>query len=556
MKTRLKLNISRPLKVITLLLLMLLIGSAQANSPALAQDSQTTAFVNVNIIPMDTERVLENQTVIVEGDRITAISPMGEVTVPDGAKIIDGNGAFLMPGLADMHTHFDYDYDHPETLIFYLANGVTTVRNLNAIPQDFVWREQVAKGELLGPTIYSSGNIIVGLPAEYDRIPFMSRAIVIAAPVIIGLLIWLITWLVSKFTPLIADFGQIKRFILPTLAGLLLVGGLLAWFIPLTTYTKILIAPFVSVPESEAEARQMVRDQYADGVDFIKPWGYLPRERFFAVMDEAEKLGVYTAGHTNTAPEFISLRETFEAGQDEIVHADEFTQYFWIGYDPAVNDWVEYEIDMDLIEEVAALVAEYDIAVTATLMANEMPLLGMEDMEGLLQRPEYQIVRPEIMETWRTRGRFINWQAQKTYRREQWRPLLMDLTKAFNDYGVLLNLGTDVSVEGIVPGFSAHQELLLLVEAGLTPFEALSTGTRNPALTVARMVGDGDWGTVAVGNRADLMLLPNNPLDDVAHTQERLGVMVRGQWFTQAELDELVDAYVATFRADDVIAEK
>jgi imidazolonepropionase-like amidohydrolase len=123
----------------------------------------------------------------------------------------------------------------------------------------------------------------------------------------------------------------------------------------------------------------------------------------------------------------------------------------------------------------------------------------------------------------------------------------MALTKALHDHGALLNLGTDVSVEGLVPGYSAHQELPLLVEAGLTPFEALSTGTRNPAQTTARMGADGDWGTIVEGNRADLILLPHNPLEDVTHTQERLGVMVRGQWFTQAELDGLVDEFVATY---------
>ena len=123
----------------------------------------------------------------------------------------------------------------------------------------------------------------------------------------------------------------------------------------------------------------------------------------------------------------------------------------------------------------------------------------------------------------------------------------MELTKALQDHGVLLNLGTDVSVEGIVPGYSAHLELPLMVEAGLTNFEALAAGTRNPALTTARMGADGDWGTVVVGNRADLILMPNNPLEDVTHTQDRLGVMVRGQWFTQAELDALVDEFVATY---------
>ena len=115
---------------------------------------------------MDTERVLENQTVIVEGDRITAIGPVDEVAVPEGAEIIEGNGAYLMPGLADMHNHLDFDAD-PNFMRLYLAQGVTTLRNLNAIPEHLTWREQVANGELLGPTIYTSGPAVVGLPPDF-----------------------------------------------------------------------------------------------------------------------------------------------------------------------------------------------------------------------------------------------------------------------------------------------------------------------------------------------------------------------------------------------------
>jgi imidazolonepropionase-like amidohydrolase len=82
-------------------LLLLLVSSSQTTNLVLAKGSKTTAFVNVNVIPMDTERVLKNQTVIVEGDHITAIGPVDSLAVPLGAKIIDGNGAYLMPGLVD-----------------------------------------------------------------------------------------------------------------------------------------------------------------------------------------------------------------------------------------------------------------------------------------------------------------------------------------------------------------------------------------------------------------------------------------------------------------------
>jgi adenine deaminase len=91
----------------------------------------------------------------------------------------------------------------------------------------------------------------------------------------------------------------------------------------------------------------------------------------------------------------------------------------------------------------------------------------------------------------------------------------------------------------------------LLVEAGLSNFEALATGTRNAAQVTGRMGAADDWGTITAGNRADLILLTNNPLEDVVHTQERLGVMVRGQWFTQTELDGLVNELVASYDTQD-----
>ena len=83
---------------------------------------------------------------------------------------------------------------------------------------------------------------------------------------------------------------------------------------------------------------------------------------------------------------------------------------------------------------------------------------------------------------------------------------------------------------------------------GLRPvYEALAAGTRNAAHVAGRMGADSAWGTVVVGNRADLMLLSENPLEDVTNTQVRLGVMVQGQWFTQAELDAMVDEFIATY---------
>ncbi|MCP4401715.1 MAG: hypothetical protein GY801_30995, partial [bacterium] len=164
MKTYFYLCIKRLFTTIGLLILILLFGVPQAGIPALAQESQTTAFVNVNVIPMDTERVLENQTVIVEDGRITAIGPVDEITIPDSTEIIDGQGGYLMPGLADMHMHLKNDktYNDPEQLLFFLSQGTTTIRSLGTAPKAFPWRGQVERGELIGPTPYMMGPTLIG----------------------------------------------------------------------------------------------------------------------------------------------------------------------------------------------------------------------------------------------------------------------------------------------------------------------------------------------------------------------------------------------------------
>lgn len=136
-------------------------------APQSSQASQSIAFVNVNVVPFDGERILEAQTVIVSDGRIAKIGPAANVKVPAGALKIDGRGKYLMPGLADMHVHL-----HPgagkqddlagQQLQLFLANGVTTVRNMIGKPEHLFLRERVAKAELLGPTIYTAGPPLLG----------------------------------------------------------------------------------------------------------------------------------------------------------------------------------------------------------------------------------------------------------------------------------------------------------------------------------------------------------------------------------------------------------
>ena len=113
------------------------------------------AILHVHVIPMDRERVLDDHTVVIADGKIAEIGPTSSVKVPPSAKKIDGSGRYLIPGLTDAHVHL---YSAIEFRL-YIANGVTTVFNLDGRPAHVLWRKQVANGEILGPTIFTTGPI-------------------------------------------------------------------------------------------------------------------------------------------------------------------------------------------------------------------------------------------------------------------------------------------------------------------------------------------------------------------------------------------------------------
>jgi imidazolonepropionase-like amidohydrolase len=156
-------------KACLLLLVTLAINCfAQGPKPASeTQKNQAVAFVNVNVIPMDRERVIEDQTVIVRDGRIAEIGPASKTKVPEGAQRVDGKGKYLMPGIAEMHGHMPHPNQGEQIarsfLTLFVANGITTVRTMygfhdNSIPI----RDKVARGEMLGPKLYVAGPAMSG----------------------------------------------------------------------------------------------------------------------------------------------------------------------------------------------------------------------------------------------------------------------------------------------------------------------------------------------------------------------------------------------------------
>jgi imidazolonepropionase-like amidohydrolase len=507
--------------------------------------AKTTVFTHVNVVPMSSETLLPDQSVVIENGLISDIGSAKKIAIPNNAEVIDGQGRYLMPGLADMHIHmYAWDPD-PAHLNLYLAQGTTTIRSVAEHHELLNWREKVRNGELNGPTIYSSGRVIVGNNDNYMGFDLHIMALNIAlllTPLFLGGLLWLM-WRPAR-----------SRRRLMIASPLLLLAGILLMLAKPLTFNDFMpyLYPeyaFGYLAETPEQAVAEVRTQKKLQVDGVKLYDGLTVETFYAGLAEAKRLGMYV--HTHGLDE-TDIDTLLNSGIDEIVHLDEFNSFHWNKpTNEVVADFskgIDPELNYSLIPHVVELMARNDIALVSNLSADEVSYQLILNTPEVLARPEYRVVRPEILKTWETDGRPVtSWIHQGNYRSKEF-PFYNTLITAMKDAGVLITIGTDSSilVEGTVPQ-KIHRELELLVESGFSNYEALLAGTRNAGKVVNRMGRDGNFGTVEVGQRSDLILLKKNPLDNVSHTRQRVGVMVRGQWFTQSELDALVDEFVATY---------
>lgn len=455
---------------------------------------QTIAFINVNLIPMTSETVIEDQTVLVKGSEIIDIGGPNKLKIPRGAQVIDGKGAYLMPGLADMHAHtristgqWAQPWEDPKIwpvhpLNLYLANGVTTIRDLSAMDETGTYplqlRDEIREGKRVGPTIYTSGE-------KLDASPLRDPA-------------------------------------------------------------------------------GLVRQNREKGYDLIKIYSYLSLADFQVAMREAKRLGIYTTGHI---PYAVGLEGVMAEGMDEIAHAEELVWEFAEfdrGRQLSPQEWGPYlfqailqKIDLSSSTPLAEFKIEnqstlenlaYQLRTTGATVCTTVDIAETDRMklfqpEAFLARPENKFLDPKYLDAFRRGEEYqqvISRGWEKVFALEYdfvtW--ILADLHEA----DVQLLLGTDaLGGIGIVPGYSVHDELRLLVENGFTPYEALLTGTVNAARVVERMTGEGNFGTIEIGNRADLILVSGNPLKDITTIREPLGVMAAGRWYSAEQLSQLIE---------------
>ncbi len=476
-----------------ILSLTLIIAMLTTNISVFAQDENIVAFVNVNVIPMDSERILEGYTVVVEDDRITAMGPANEVAIPDGAQVIEADGQYLIPGLTDNHSHPD---GMPVALALYLANGVTTVRAFNATPEDFEKKAAIDNGEQLGPHLYV-GPSMNGLPAS-----------------------------------LVAPVDQLIHAVAP--------------------YFVIDLGPGTVTGCEDAE--EFVLTAHELGADFVKTNLGLPLESFDCVVATANELGIPVKGHISDE---VRTEHYINSGA-EVQHATEL--YPFLSQEVIHDLPARHEDDLLLVEQnlpiLIDMILDNNMPFAPTLITPEWSFDQYEDLEGTLQRPEYQYYSPQVMAMLSNPDTNVFYTiagigfADEAYRNKI-RAFGQELTKALFDGGVMILAGTDSGIDGgPVYGFSLHDELQLFVDAGLTPYQTLETATRNSAIAMGEL---DEWGTIEAGKRADLVLLNANPLDDIANAEQIAGVMVRGQWLTADDLQQLLDDIVASYEVIELV---
>lgn len=467
-------NVIRSLLAFAILLLPIVAQSAP--------DDSAFRIIHVTVIDGSGASPQLDRTVLIQRSRITKIGT-GDLGTP-GIRTIDAKGKFLIPGLWDMHVHL-MRKGRPEAYFpLLIANGITGIRDMGGdmpIAEIKRLRDEINSGTRLGPIIFAPGPLIDG---PYPTLPSITRVV-----------------------------------------------------------------------RDADEASAAVKELKQQGADFIKVYNRIPRDAYFTLAATAKALSIPFAGHV---PSSITAQEASIAGQKSIEHL--FNILF------ACSDREDELMRMkaqalsssdsgeriDLREKYLETVLKSYNAEKATALFAAFAKNGTWQTPTLVQRkafafpplqtpddplmrfiPKSQRWRWDPRQDGRIQGRGIERQEIERQFYDKDRALIAPMRAA----GVGFLAGTDTPDGFAFPGFSLHEELAQLVEAGLTPMEALQAATSN----AANYFGLKDVGTIAVGKRADLLLIDASPLEDIRNTRKISAVIVNGRYLSKEALSVILD---------------
>tara|TARA_B110000305_G_scaffold238287_1_gene303373 strand:+ start:3821 stop:5236 length:1416 start_codon:yes stop_codon:yes gene_type:complete len=459
------------------LLVMLIAYALLSSCTNTGSDNTDNDIVITNVTIIDAKQgPVKNVTVVVRGDKIISVSSdaTSESTTTT-ANIIDGTGKYLIPGLWDMHVHLTYDDRFTDLMPqSFLSWGVTSVRDTGGMMQDMLpVIARMRAIDAVSPRVYFAGPLLDGQHVVYD--------------------------------------GNAR--------------------------------PLIGTQNSDVEqARENVRRLKNSGADFIKIYELVNPEVFLAMVDEADKLSMPIASHvplhllastvgnqvgsmehlrnieldcaSNAEALLVTRQEKLTAANIESGHALRSSLH-----------------QLQRLDAVAALDEERCAMVLANLTQTiQVPTLRLN---AIALAPPYEQIDwndaisamlPEVQKDWNKPNEFI----PKEYAKRDLRfaQYSLSMVKRMLDAGVPIGAGTDTPIALAIPGYSLHRELEMLVRAGLTPLQAIEAATVRPA----QFLGIEDqMGTIEVGKRADLVLLSQNPLDDIRNTRRIDRVISKGK---------------------------
>ena len=439
------------------------------------------AISRVTVIDVERGQRLPDQTVLIEGRRIAAVGPTARVRVPSGARVLDGRGKYLIPGLWDMHVHTSREGRARWFWPLFLAHGVTGVREMGSYVDTLrYWRDELRRDPSAGPRIVWSSPMLDGVPTSW-----------------------------------VHGYGV----------------------------------------RDAAAGRVAVDTMHRSGFDFLKVYDRLSRDAYFAIADEAKRRGIPFAGHV---PEALTPAEASDAGQRSIEHVSDAFYLACLPDGPALfaaylaarsarggeNDSTRRALARLRTAALAGPAERACGPMFARLVANRTwltPTLavvrGGNAPDSLAADPRLRFVPPPLAARWAESRRARPADDVEFGRRIE--ANTARLVGLAHRAGVGLLAGTDASDEAYVfAGSSLHDELSLLVDAGLPPLAALQAATLNPARYLA---ATDSLGTIAEGKLADLVFLEADPLQDIGNTRRIHAVVADGRLIDAAARAALLD---------------
>jgi imidazolonepropionase-like amidohydrolase len=453
--------------------------------PVFCSAQNTLVIKNVSVIDMKDSIVKKNQVVIIDGNKIAFIGSNAKIS--PSSKIIDGKNKFLVPGLWDMHVHLwheRWEKSTPTTegrevfLDMFIPNGITGVRDMGGDQNQIKkWKEEIREGKRIGPRIVA-GPIVDG-PAKLQE-----------------------------------DY---------------IVAG------------------------TAEEGKRVVDSLIEQKVDFVKVYTTLPREAYFAIAKESNTRHIPFEGHL---PDAITVAEATQAGQKSIEHT------VWMAFscstkEDSLRQQVIINRKLGASIDASGLLDRFKTVMNTFSPAKEQILHSVLKKNHTWICPTLKVLSVFL---WTNNQSFFGderlkympaWMQQRLNTgdlkagipekdvsiRKQWYQFLVDRVRNMNNAGIPILAGTDFPFLSFA-GYGLHEELELLVQAGLRPYEALKTATTNPAIFLHK---EKELGTIEKGKIADLVLLDANPLENISNTKKIYAVIVNGKLLERKNLDELLD---------------